>query len=509
MPDQEPDPKYTFNSINTLEGRDNIYSGNEARTKLSEGFRKGVDAVKVSFGASGSNAIIEEAVYPFSRTTNDGKAILQPIKLIDPVENIGLNILKEVSDKQDHESGDGRKTAILLAGAILAEGMKAQGNAMEIKKSLDECLPIVLKSIDSQTKKITVEEVAKVATIASESESLGKLFQEIYQKIGSDGVIEFDNSNTPHTSYEITEGVRLLNCGFTFPYMANEDKGRKAVYKYPKILITKQKISNLTEIDPIIKALVNSGRDELVIFTEDIDLTVSQALAYLQLQGVEKNEKLVKFNTLVIKAPILWKDWIYEDFAKITGATIVNPGEGRTLKSFSLSWLGTCDKIVTSKDETVVIGSLPITEHLEKLMELGTDDSKLRVSRLKTKTAILKLGANSETELSYLKGKALDGRNASFLALNSGVVDGAGKTLFKIANELSEIGSIGSEILFGALQRPYRQLCENVEGTTENVKKYDFKDIFDPASVVKSAITNALSVASTILTTKVVIVKAK
>lgn len=507
---KQPTREEFLKSLFLLEPKDNYFSDKEAREKLVSGIQKGVDAIKVSYGPAGSNAILEEEVYPGHRVTNDGKTILHGMKLADPVENIGLNMVREVADKSDKESGDGRKTSVILTGAILAEGMKVEATPMEIKRSLDECLPIVLKEIDKQTKQITVDDVGAIAEVASESKFLGAMYQEIYQQIGKDGIVELDNSNLPETFYEITEGVRLLNCGFMYPYMANEDKGRKAVYKFPKILITKEKLSNIKVLDGILKGLYEKGIKELVILCEDIDLGVSQALAMLHAGMQPDGSPAASFKTLVIKAPALWKDWVYEDFSKITGATIVDPAQGRTLKGFNFTWLGTCDKIVTSKEETIVLGTKDISEHVALLTEIGTDDSKIRLSRLKTKTAILKLGANSETELSYIKGKALDARNASFLALQGGIVKGGGVSLREIGQKLPD--SIGGNILRRSVSYPYQNICVNMEiGETNlyDIKKAEFYAVYDPAIVVKNSFINALSVASTILTTKFVITKPK
>ncbi len=483
-------------SLFILEQKDNIYSEKEAKSKLINGINKVIDAIKVSYGASGSNTILEAVEYPYHRIVNDGKTIVDSIKLQDSVENIGANIVKEVSDKSDKESGDGRKTTMILLQAILKEGLKSSASPMEIKRSLDECLPIILKSIDEQTKQITTKEVGQIATIASESETLGKLFGEIYTKIGKEGIIELDNSGISDTFYEITEGVRLLNCGFMYPYMANSDKGRKAEYKNPLILIVKDKISGITQLDAILKQIYNKGTSELVIFCDDIDLNVSQALAFLHNGVNTKGESLQPFKTLIIKAPVLWKDWLFEDFAKITKATVIDPKQGRTLKQFKYEWLGYCDKIITSKDETIVLGTQDVSEHIAKILEENTDGAKIRASRLSTKTAILKLGANSESELSYIRGKALDGRNASFLALNGGVVPGGGQSLIEACKSLPN--TLGGKILEQALRYPFSQILENSAPVS-------FEDIYDPAVVVKNAITNALSVASTVLTAKVVV----
>ncbi len=485
--------------------RDNIYSDKEARTKLISGIDKTVDCIKSSYGASGSNVVIEDSLYPFHRIVNDGKTIVQSIKLIDSVENMGANIVREVADKSDKESGDGRKTTMILLQAILKEGLKSKEDPMTIKKSLDECLPIILKSIDDQTKEITVNEVGQIASTASESETLGNIFQEIYQKIGKDGIIELDNSGISDTFYDITEGVRLLNCGYQYPYMATEDKGRKAIYNFPYVLITKQKISSIKELDSILRQVDNKGKGELVIFCDDIDMSVSQSLAFLHNGTTPDGHSIKPFKTLVIKAPTLWKDWLFEDFAKITGATIVDAGQGHTLKNFQFSWLGYCDKIISSKDETVVLGTRDISEHIQVLSEQNTDDSKIRIARLKTKTAILKLGANSESELSYVRAKALDARNSCYLALNGGVVEGAGVSLVTVTDELLHFDTAGGQILRQALCYPYLQIKENMDIDTLD----EIDNIQDSAIVVKNAVTNALSVASMVLTAKCVITQAK
>lgn len=505
MPPQQKQPtrEEFINSLFLLQPKDNI--ANDARTRLANGVKKGVDVIAQSYGATGSNTSLEEELYPGHRTTNDGKAILQYIKLADPVENIGLNILKEVADKVDKESGDGRKSSIILTGAILEEGMKVDEPVMDIKRSLDECLPTILEAITKQTKTIKPSEVGMIAKIASESDKLGELFQEVYEKIGSDGVINLDMSGTPETYYDVIDGVRLLNCGFMWPYMANEDKGRQAVYKFPKILITKQKLSKIAEIDEIFRRVSREGRDELVVFCNEIDPAVGAAIAYLHIGTTPDGKQVQPFKSLIIKAPTLWKDWLFEDFAKITGATIIDPAQGRTFKNFNMSYLGNCDKIITSKDETIVIGTKDITDHIKVLEEQGTDDAKLRLSRLKTKTATIKLGANSDTELSYITGKALDARNASYLALQGGVVAGGGVTLANIAKLLPD--TTGGKILAKALKYPIKQICENMGIKLTDAK--GFKDIYDPATVVKNSIINAISVAGTVLTAKAVITKPK
>lgn len=496
-----------INELFQIEKKDNFLLGKPAVNKLVQGVQKGLDIIKGSYGSAGSNVIIRRDIYPFHESTNDGKKILEGIRLADPYEMIGLNTMKEVADKCDKESGDGRKTAAILYAAILLEGQKSKDESMDIKRSLEDCIPLIKENILTQSKGITENEVGKIASIASENEKLGAIFQEIYQKIGPEGVIELDNSGLPETSYEITEGVKLLGCKYMYPYMCNADNGRTVEYKNPKILITKQKIALMSQLDPIIKTLLRSGINNMVVFCDEIELQVSQTLAYLAKQGVEASQYglphelgHVMFETLVIKAPTLWKDWLFEDFAKITGATVINPAEGTMLKTLKLEHLGTCDKIITNKEVTIVRGIKDISQHIKNLSEVNTDDSKIRIARLQTKTAVLKLGANSESELSHLRGKALDARNSSWLAMQGGVVKGGGATLFKVSETLPN--TVGGNILKKALKYPLDIINENM-GTKVKVLEFD-NNVLDATSVVVNSVTNAISVAATQLTTKAI-----
>lgn len=498
----------------------NIYLHNEGLDRVMEGFNIVANAVKLTLGPAGANAILHEDLYPFYSITNDGKSIGEKIKSDDPLIQMGINIANEVLQKSDKEGG-ATSTSLTLAQAILKEGLKSKSKPMDIKRSIDECLPLIESKLDEQKTAITVDEIGKVASVSAEDEKLGAMFQEIYQKVGSDGIIELSTSGLPETYYEITEGVRLRNAGFQYPYMTNDydangkPRGKYAVYKNPKILITKQKIATLTELDHVFSSLNQAGTKELVIFADEIDPSFSQALAQTHQMGI--------FKTLVIKAPTLWKDWIYEDFAKITGATIIDPSAGKTFKNMTLKDLGTCEQITSSRDETVVRGIQSIKTHIETLEDLNTDESKLRLSWLQTKTAVLKLGANSESELSYVRLKAEDARNESYLALQDGVVAGGGLALYNTIEALPD--TIGGLILSEALQAPFNQIYFNGTGvkpyeseseqhvfggktgynvkTGKNVDMWE-EGILDSAKVIKNAIRNAISIAGTVLTVQIV-----
>jgi chaperonin GroEL len=482
--------------------KDNFLLGREAQEKFVKGVEKALEILKGSYGPAGSNVTIRRDMRPGYESTNDGKKILEGVILADPYEQIGFNTVKEVAEICDQKGGDGRKTGAILYAASIIEGYKSKENPMDIKRSMEESIPLIEAAILEQSKGITVDEVGKIASIASEDKNLGAIFQEIYQKIGADGIIELDNSGIPETSYEITEGVKLLNCKMMYPYMANTDKGRKCELKNPHILISKQKIASMSQLDPLIKSLVRNDTFELVIFCDEIELPVSQALAYLSMQESQIEGKRVMFKTLVIKAPILWKDWIFEDFAKISGATIIDPAQGTNLKNFRFEYLGRCDKIVTSQTETIVLGTKDVSEHIQAILEKNTDDAKIRVSRLKTKTAILKLGADSESQLSHLRGKALDARNSSFQAMESGIVSGGGVALLKSIESLPD--TIGGKILAKAFMYPIEIINENMNKKKNVVKWGD--DVIDSTAVLINSTKTAISVAAQQLTTKGIIV---
>ena len=473
----------------------NIKTGKEATEGLYKGIKVAVDALRLTYGNKGVNAAVENVNYPYVEVANDAQTIVQAIQLTDPVEKRGLGFLKELMDKANASSGDGRKTTAIIAETIIGMGFDSKLSGNEIKAELDRLIPVVEAEIDRRTTLITEEEVYKVATIAGESNRIGHLVGGIYRKIGKDGIIHVEGSGTYEDSVKYTEGVRFQDTGMLSPYMVHDEvavkEGRKetqAVYEKPVILVTKQKINHINDINPLLTTLQKRDVKTLVIFTDDMDSNVASLLV-----GLHKSKQM---NILIIKASVLWKNYAFEDFAKCVGATIVEDASGVNLKNFQYEHLGTCDKIVVDKDETVIVGTADITEHLAELKAEGSDDSKLRTSWLNTKTAILKLGANSESELSYLRLKTNDAINSSRLALKGGVVDGGGCCLANIATKMPDT-AVG-QILATALSAPYEQICRN---GTEEIPKY----VLDSALVQKNAVRNAVSLAGTILTCGVVV----
>lgn len=489
--------------------QDNIQES--ALPLLAKGISKIASVVGSTMGPKGKNVLLEHKLLPFHRLTNDGATIIQSIELTDPIEKLGATFLKEAAERSNGNSGDGSSTTTVLLNAILEEGIKTGISTLEIKESLDACLPTIEASIHAQTREITVKDIPAVARIAGEDEELAQLLGEIYNTIGKEGIIHLEGSGTFESSYSLIEGVRFIDTGYLSPYMATD--GKKAVYEKPKILVTKNKIAHLKDIDPILQALIAQGEKSLVIFTDDMDSSVARTLIELQ-----KNPQR-SINILIIKAPTLWKGYVFEDFAKITGATIIEDASGTALgNKFRLDWLGTCDTLIVDKEETTVIGIKDIADHTKELTEEGSTDSKRRLSWLTTKTAILKLGAKSDTELSYRMLKAEDAIFSSRLALNCGVVAGGGSCLLMVSREMPD--SVGGNILKSALERPFRQIMANagiiygevnfngIQGinasTGEAVDMFE-AGIVDAASIVLNAVKNSLGIASTLLTTSSVI----
>lgn len=491
----------------------NNYKTNVLANAL-QGMANGIDiATKVvapTMGAKGTNVVIEREMYPYSEVTNDGATIIDSLQFEDPCERRGLQFLKEAVARSNSNAGDGSTTTCVLVNAIIQEGIKSGTKGLEIKESLDSLLPIIIEKIDEQKHPITVNEVEQVGTIAGESESIGKLLGEIYKEIGADGIIHPEGSGTYQTSYSTIKGVRFINTGYLSPYLVHDDEavkqGRKevkAVYENPTILVTKRKIDKISDIDPLIRVLQSQDKKNLVIFTDDMDSSVASLLI--------KAHKEKVFNILIIKAPVLWKKFVFEDFAKCVGATIIEDSSGITsFKNLPLAVLGTCEKLTTDENETVLIGIKDIGDHIAELKTKDDTDSKVRLTYLTQKTALLKIGSQSETELTYLRLKWEDAIHSSRLALKDGIVAGGGVCLLNVADQLPE------GIMREALKAPILQIKKNAGNENRFEGEGDFQGfdaktgkmvnmfdagIVDSATIVKQAVKNAIGIASTVLTT--------
>lgn len=477
--------------------KSNILRGADSTLGMMQGIKIVTDIIRPTYGGSGTNVVLEDRRYPFHQVVNDAQNIVQAIQLTDPAQKRGLGFIKELCDRADKMSGDGRKTTIILTEEILKAGYEADICKLQLKRELDALIPIIEKEIDNQTTQITIDEVASVATTASENAETGSLLQEIYQKIGKDGVIIPEASGTFETSYKFIDGVRFDMTGYLSPFMAHDEqavkdkvKETRAVYENPLILVTKKKITTDDDINPLLWEMKNSGQKDLVIFTSDMDSGVASMLINLHISKA--------FNICIIKAPSLWQDFYFEDFAKCTGATIVEDATGKNFKNMSLSDLGTCGKIIVDETETMLIDTQDISEHIARLKEKGDEDSKLRLSWLTNKSVILKIGANSETDLSYKRLKFYDGIRSSELALKFGVVPGGGLCLDKIGLIGPLPDTIAGNIMKKVLRAPLSQIIEN--GCIQIPD-----NIVDSAQTIKNAVRNAIGISSTILTSDAMI----
>lgn len=477
-----------------MEIKNNITIGSDAQQSFLSGISQVSQVIRQSYGPFGGNISVEVSLSPGHIIANDAESLIQAIYLEDPVERRGLNFLKELSEKASKSSGDGRKTTIIISEELLKKGFEERVQGMKAKDGLDILLPEILGSLDQQSIEVGLEDIRKVALTSSRSQEISDKIQTIYSEIGRDGIITVEGSGNGDTTYETTDGVKFKG-GFLTSYMANSHK--EAVYKNPIILITKKKIGRDSDVASLVDYAIKQDK-ALVILVDDMDESVASRLIATHRAGVAK--------ILIIRAPVLFKNYIFEDFSKCVGATIVEPATGLNLgDSFPLEALGTCDTIVVDKEETLIRGVQDITEHKNSLKLEGSNDSLLRLQWLNTKTAVLRLGANSESELSYKLLKARDAISACSLALQGGVLEGGGKSLAKAATALGD--SPLERIFKKALLGPFTQLVLN-EGKVSGMH-YDNLDqllntenIWDATIVVKNAVKNAVSLAGIILTTQ-------
>jgi len=495
---------------------DNFISSIEAQGALMRGVDKVADAVKGTLGAAGYNFMSEAVEYPYHIISNDGISLARAIVLEDPYERMGANLIKEIGSRADKNGGDGTTTATVLAQAILREGKKWTANAIDKMRSLEECWPIIEAAIKDQTKEITVDEVGQVATISAEDPKLGALIQEIYQKIGKDGILYPDISKTTEDYYTLGTGVKIEGAGLVSQYMADADeKGNfqpSATLKNVKVMLCKQKITSAAELQDVAKALYDDNYRDLLIFCNDFEAPVPTDLVMTRARR--------GFRVVLVKLPTLWKDQWFEDLAKMTGASIVDAAGGLSFKTLKMSDLGTLGSAVIDKSDTFLDGIEDISEYLKGL-QAGDDDDKIRAARLNTKTARLYVGAASDSALSYKRLKLEDARNAAWQALQGGVVPGGGVSLRNCADKMPD--TLGGNILRVALLSPAKQIAINA-GQTEmkvdgadyggtrgfDAKTNQFVDMFeagiiDPANVTLSSIRNALSVAAKVLSVGVMV----
>ncbi len=514
-----------------------IIYGEEARKALMNGVNKLADTVKITLGPKGRNVVLDKK-FGAPLITNDGVTIAKEIELEDPFENMGAQLVKEVSTKTNDVAGDGTTTATLLAQALIREGMKnvtAGANPMVVKKGIEKAVEAAVKDVVNNSKKVSgSEDIARVATISAADEFIGKLISEAMEKVTSDGVITVEESKTADTYSEVVEGM-MFDRGYVSPYMVTDTDKMVAVIDDAYILITDKKISNIQEILPLLEQVVNSGK-KLVIIAEDIE---GEALATLIL-----NKLRGTFTCVGVKAPGFGdrRKEMLRDIAILTGGEVITEELGLELKNTTLEQLGRARQVKVEKENTIIVDGAgdknEISSRVSQIrsqIESTTSDfdrEKLqeRLAKLSGGVAVIKVGAATEVEMKEKKLRIEDALAATKAAVEEGIVAGGGVALINAMRSVEELmnNTVGDEktgvsIVLKALEEPIRQISLNagVEGSViiDTIRRenkvgvgYDAKEgkfvemissgIVDPTKVTRSALQNAASVAAMVLTTE-------
>ena len=513
-----------------------IKRGEDARKALETGVNQLADTVKVTLGPKGRNVVLDKK-YGSPLITNDGVTIAKEIELDDPFENMGAQLVKEVSTKTNDVAGDGTTTATLLAQSIIGEGLKnlaAGANPIVMKKGIAKAVEAAVASIKADSQKVNgTADIARVGTVSSGDEVIGKLIAEAMEKVSADGVITIEESKTSETYSEVVEGM-MFDRGYISPYMATDMEKMEAVVDDAYILITDKKISVISDIISLLEALLQSGK-KLVIIAEDVEGEALSTLLVNRLRGT--------LNVVCVKAPGFGdrRKEMLQDIAILTGGQVISEELGYELKTADLSMLGRARQVKVTKENTVIVDgagdSQAIKDRVAQIRsQIGVttsdyDKEKLqeRLAKMAGGVAVIKVGAATETEMKEKKLRIEDALNATKAAVEEGIVSGGG-TVFvnaipaveKLVEELEGDEKTGARIIAKALEAPIRQIAANagLDGSVvlENVKKagkgmgFDAYNetyvdmiatgIVDPAKVTRSALENAASVAAMVLTTE-------
>jgi len=514
----------------------------QAREALKRGVDKLANAVKVTLGPKGRNVILDKG-FGSPTITKDGVTVAKDIELKDKFENIGAELIKEVASKTNDVAGDGTTTATILAQAIVAEGfsaVNAGANPIFLKRGMDKAVETVTKTLKANSQKVKgFEKIKEVASIAANDPEIGKLIADVFEEVGKDGVVTVEESQTLELQKEIVEGMQFDH-GYISAYMITNAERMEAVFNDPYILVTDRKISSIHDIVGPLEKISKSGKRDLVIIADDVE---GDALATLVVNKLRGN-----FNALAIKAPGFGdrKKEMLDDIAAVTGGQVIAEEKGMKLESVELNMLGRAHRVVATKDETIIVDGKGNKKEIDKRIvqiknqvEKSTsefDKEKLqeRLGKLSGGVAVIRVGAATETELKEKKFRIDDAVSATRAALEEGIVSGGGIALFEAAKDLSPksvgVSEFGDEakgvaIIKAVLEKPLRSIAENAgrdsnevlqkiqtlpAGNGFNANTGEYVDmikagIIDPLKVVKSALINAASVASMILTTEAVV----
>ena len=517
-----------------------IEFGEDARKKLQSGIDQLADTVKVTLGPKGRNVVLAKK-YGSPLITNDGVTIAKEVELEDPFENMGAQLVREVATKTNDVAGDGTTTATLLAQAMIREGLKnlaAGANPIVMKKGMAKAVETAVEAIKANSQKVNgTDDIARVGTVSSGDEFIGKLIAEAMEKVSADGVITIEESKTAETYSEVVEGM-MFDRGYITPYMVTDTEKMEAVVDDAYILITDKKISVISDILPILEQLVQSGK-KLVIIAEDVEGEALSTLIVNRLRGT--------LNVVCVKAPGFGdrRKEMLQDIAILTGGQVISEELGYELKSATVDMLGRARQVkVTKENTTIVDGSGDKQAIKDRVSQIRAqiavttsdyDKEKLqeRLAKLAGGVAVIKVGAATETEMKEKKLRIEDALNATRAAVEEGIVAGGGTAYVNAVPAVEKlIGKVegdektGVKIIVNALQEPVRQIAKNagVDGSVvlEKIKSsrkvgYGFdayKEVYcdmigagivDPAKVTRSALENAASVSSMVLTTEALV----
>ena len=519
-----------------------LYYGEDSRRSLLAGVDKLADTVKITLGPKGRNVLIERS-YGSPLITNDGVTIAREIELEDQVENMGAQLVKEVATKTNDVAGDGTTTATLLTQSIVREGFKnvtAGANPMILKKGIAGAVGAAVENLKAAAKPVDDKAaIAQVASVSANDTEIGELIAEAMEKVGKDGVITVEESKTLGTSLDVVEGMQF-DRGYLSPYMANNEK-MEAVMNKPFILLTDKKLSSIQDIIPLLEGIMKAGRS-LLIVAEDVD---GEALATLVL-----NKLRGTLDVVAVKAPGFGdrRKAMMEDIAVLTGGVVISEELGYELKETTIDMLGQAETVKVNKDNTVIVGGAGSKEELaarvaqikasieETTSDFDREKLQERLAKLSGGVAVINAGAASETELKEKKLRLEDALNATKAAVEEGIVAGGGVSLIRAIDAVKayadkQEGDVktGAKIVERALEEPVRQIAENAgfdgavvvaevkraEGNIGfNAANETYEDmitagIVDPVKVTRSALQNAASVASMLLTTEAGITQIK
>ena len=524
-----------------------VIFGEDVKKKLLKGVDTVADAVKVTLGPRGRNVVLDKG-FGGPTITNDGVSIAKEISLKDKFENMGAEIIKEVANKTNELAGDGTTTATVLTQALVKEGLKQTTmgiNSMAVRSGMESAAADVVEELKGMAIKISsVDEIKQVATISAEDAELGEKIAETIDKVGKDGVVTVEESQSFGIETELTEGMQF-DKGYVSPYMVTNAERMEAEFKDAQILITDEKISNVQDILPLLEKIAQSGKKELVIIADDVE---GEALATFVVNKLKGG-----FSVLAVKAPGYGdrKKEILADIAITTGGQVISKDLGMELKNTELEQLGKADRVVATKDSTTIVGGggekSAIEDRVAALKaQLEQASSKFdrekleeRIAKLSGGVAVIRVGAATETEMKYLKLKIEDAVNATKAAIEEGIVPGGGTALAKVAGliedkadkkDLSREEMIGYNIVIKALEMPLKQIANNTgkhDGAVivQKVKEagknagYDAAKaemvddmikagIIDPVKVERAGVQHAVSAAAILLTSEAAVADA-